>query len=87
MAFQGEHYMHENYLSPFYSPVIFTELQRVVTADDGTQAVQAVPGAAPVEHSWFGTKPDAWPEGVPPPGTGFSPTSRRRAPRSERRPR
>jgi hypothetical protein len=50
-AFQGEHYFHENYLSPFYSPVLFTDT--------------AVAGAAPVEHSWFGVKPSQWPSFLP----------------------
>ena len=39
-AIQGNHYFHENYLSPFYSPVLFTDLSIV--------------GAAPLGHAWFG---------------------------------
>jgi len=54
-AFQGEHYFHENYLSPFYSPVLFTDLSAA--------------GAAPLEHAWFGLWPDAlravWPPFFP----------------------
>ena len=37
---QGNHYYASPYLSPFYSPVLFT------TSD--------VPGAAPLDHAWFG---------------------------------
>ena len=54
-AFQGEHYYHAPYLSPFYSPPLFVD--------------SAVPGAAPAEHAWFGSKPSWWPTGILP----FSP--------------
>ncbi|RMG17381.1 MAG: succinate dehydrogenase [Planctomycetota bacterium] len=64
-AFQGEHYMYENYLSPMYSPVVFTQLERTVTTPEGETLKVAIPGAAPVEHAWFGLKPDAWPEWLP----------------------
>jgi len=54
-AYQGEHYFHENYLSPFYSPVLFTDLTAA--------------GAAPVEHAWLGEWPpwlaDLWPSFLP----------------------
>lgn len=50
-AFQGAHYWHGSYLSPFYSPVIFVET--------------TVPGAAPLEHSWFGLWPSWWPDILP----------------------
>jgi hypothetical protein len=54
-AFQGEHYWHEAYLSPFYSPVLFTDL--------------AAAGAAPLQHAWLGLWPDQlraiWPPGLP----------------------
>lgn len=51
-AFQGEHYFHEPYLSPFYSPVLFTKLD--------------APGAAPLHHAWLGEWPSAvWPSFVP----------------------
>ena len=50
--FQGEHYYAEPYLSPLYSPVLFTEL--------------SAPGHAPVEHAWFGTWPQWWPDFLPP---------------------
>jgi hypothetical protein len=46
-VFEGAHYYAEPYLSPFYSPVIFTNL--------------AAPGAAPVEHALFGEWPKWWP--------------------------
>src|SRR5690606_8044353 len=46
--FQGSHYYAAPYLSPFYSPVLFTNL--------------AAPGAAPLEHSLFGAWPTWWPD-------------------------
>ncbi len=73
-AFQGEYYFHENYLSPMYSPVIFTELERPVLGSDGQPVIDAVtgkpamkevPGAAPLEHAWFGLKPEVWPAWLP----------------------
>ena len=45
--FQAGHYYAEPYLSPLYSPVLFTNL--------------AAPGAAPLEHAWFGEWPKWWP--------------------------
>jgi hypothetical protein len=45
-AFQGEHYFHDPYLSPFYSPPLFID--------------SSVPGAAPAEHAWIGTEPPSW---------------------------
>jgi hypothetical protein len=45
--FEAGHYYAEPYLSPFYSPVIFTNL--------------SAPGAAPVEHALFGEWPAWWP--------------------------
>jgi hypothetical protein len=45
---QAEHYYYGPYLSPFYSPVLFTE----------TSAA----GAAPLEHAWFGAWPSWWPD-------------------------
>lgn len=50
-AFQGAHYWHVAYLSPFYSPVLFTDLSAA--------------GAAPLEHAWFGTWPAWWPGFLP----------------------
>ncbi len=47
-AFQGAHYYASPYLSPFYSPLLFTKT--------------AMPGAAPLEHAWFGAWPAWWPE-------------------------
>jgi hypothetical protein len=39
---QGEHYFYGGYLSPMYSPLLFTD--------------PSVPGAGPVEHAWFDRK-------------------------------
>ena len=50
-AFQGDHYYADPYLSPLYSPVLFTKT--------------TVPGAAPVSHAWFGAWPSWWPSFVP----------------------
>ncbi len=50
-ALQGEHYYADPYLSPFYSPVVYTDL----TAQ----------GAAPVDHAWFGAWPAWWPGFLP----------------------
>lgn len=44
---QAEHYYSEPYLSPFYSPVLFTELSAA--------------GAAPLHLAWFGQWPSWWP--------------------------
>ncbi len=49
--FQAEHYYAAPYLSPYYSPVLFT---------DYTAA-----GAAPIEHAWFGAWPSWWPDFIP----------------------
>lgn len=50
-AFQAEHYYAVNYLSPLYSPVIFT-------APDAA-------GAAPLAHAWAGAWPEWWPSFIP----------------------
>ena len=50
-AFQGNHYYASPYLSPFYSPVIFT---------DTTAA-----GSAPTWHAALGEWPAWWPDIVP----------------------
>ncbi|MBL4847502.1 MAG: succinate dehydrogenase [Planctomycetes bacterium] len=50
-AFQGEHYYAHSYLSPFYSPVLWTDL--------------AAAGSAPVEHAWLGIWPEWWPSFLP----------------------
>lgn len=50
-AFQGAHYYADPYLSPLYSPVLFSRPQ--------------VPGAAPLGHTWFGVWPGWWPRFVP----------------------
>src|SRR5262252_2455807 len=47
----GQYYYAEPYLSPMYSPVIFTDLSAA--------------GAAPVVHAWFGTWPTWWPKWLP----------------------
>jgi hypothetical protein len=46
-ALQGNHYFVDPYLSPFYSPVLFTD--------------PSVAGGAPVEHSLLGLVPSWWP--------------------------
>ncbi|MBF0276628.1 MAG: succinate dehydrogenase [SAR324 cluster bacterium] len=54
-ALQGDHYWHGSYLSPFYSPVFFTD--------------PSAAGAAPEAHAWFGLFPDSlkaiWPSFIP----------------------
>lgn len=50
-AFQGNHYFAGSYLSPFYSPVLFVD--------------PFVPGAASIEHAWFGVWPSGWPLWLP----------------------
>ena len=50
-AFQGNHYYHHPYLSPFYSPVLYTDA--------------SVPGAAPAWHALLGALPAWWPDFLP----------------------
>ena len=50
-AFQGEHYYAAPYLSPLYSPVIFSKT--------------SVAGAAPLWHSLLGEWPSWWPSFLP----------------------
>ena len=50
-ALQGEHYYAGPYLSPLYSPVLFTKLDAA--------------GAAPMWHAWFGQWPAWWPSLLP----------------------
>jgi hypothetical protein len=50
-AFQADHYYHHPYLSPFYSPVLYTDPQ--------------VAGAAPVWHAALGELPAWWPGFLP----------------------
>ena len=50
-ALQGNHYYRAPYLSPFYSPVLFTD--------------QSVAGAAPAHLAWFGSWPTWWPHFIP----------------------
>lgn len=50
-AMQGTHYYAAPYLSPFYSPVLFTK----------TTAA----GAAPLGKAWFGSWPAWWPALIP----------------------
>jgi len=60
-AFQGEHYYHEPYLSPFYSPVVYTQ-----TEHEGPEGqTLAVEGSAPEHHAWLGQKPEWWPAPIP----------------------
>jgi hypothetical protein len=49
---QGQHYYVAPYLSPFYEPLLFVK--------------SGIPGAAPVEHAWFGEWPSWWPAFLPP---------------------
>ena len=48
-AFQGKHYYAEPYLSPFYSPVLFTTPAGMFE------------GTAPLHHAWLGYFPSWWP--------------------------
>ncbi len=50
-AFQGENYYANPYLSPLYSPVLYTD--------------PSVPGAAPIAHAWLGAWPAWWPSFLP----------------------
>ena len=50
-ALQGAHYWAGSYLSPFYSPVLFSD--------------PSAPGAAPLDHAWFGAWPSWWPAFLP----------------------
>jgi hypothetical protein len=50
-ALQGNHYYAAPYLSPFYSPVLWTD--------------PSVPGAVPVWHAAFGLVPGWWPGFLP----------------------
>lgn len=50
-AFQGDHYYADPYLSPFYSPVVYTDLTQ--------------PGAAPPAHALLGQWPSWWPGFIP----------------------
>jgi hypothetical protein len=57
-AYRGDHYFYHGYLSPFFSPVLFTDTTRV--------------GAAPIEHAWFGAWPN-WLRSIWPPFFPTSP--------------
>lgn len=57
-AFQGDHYFYGGYLSPFYSPVLFTDSSRI--------------GAAPLALAWFGEWPN-WLRAIWPPFMPSSP--------------
>ena len=50
-ASQAQYYYAGPYLSPFYAPLLFTD----VTAA----------GSAPLEHAWFGGWPAWWPSSIP----------------------
>lgn len=57
-VFQGTHYWvgggghgFGGYLSPFYSPLLFTHV--------------GVPGGAPIQETWFGVAPTWWPAWFP----------------------
>ena len=49
---QANHYYTAPYLSPFYSPVLFTN-----------ENIAGIPGTAPEHLAWFGTWPSWWPGG------------------------
>lgn len=48
---QAKYYQAGPYLSPYYSPVLWTD--------------PTAPGAAPVSHAWFGAWPSWWPDFIP----------------------
>lgn len=50
-AFQGRHYYAAPYLSPLYSPILFSD--------------PTAPGSIPVEHAWLGAWPAWWPTWLP----------------------
>jgi hypothetical protein len=50
-ALQGAYYYAAPYLSPVYSPVLFS--------------IPDAPGAAPLHHAWLGTWPSWWPSFIP----------------------
>ena len=50
-AFQGDNYYANPYLSPLYSPVLYTD--------------PSVAGAAPIAHAWVGAWPSWWPSFLP----------------------
>jgi hypothetical protein len=50
-ALQGQHYYAAPYLSPFYSPVLFTD--------------PSIPGSVPKWHALFSTYPSWWPSFIP----------------------
>ncbi|MDB4278853.1 succinate dehydrogenase [Deltaproteobacteria bacterium] len=50
-AFQGENYYANPYLSPLYSPVLYTDPSAV--------------GSAPLAHAWLGAWPSWWPSFLP----------------------
>jgi hypothetical protein len=52
-ALQGNHYFFDPYLSPFYSPVLFTTREGMIA------------GSAPVIDAWFGYFPSWWPGFIP----------------------
>jgi hypothetical protein len=54
-AFQGNHYAYGPYLSPMYSPVLFSE--HAPGSGDLPYATE--------DHSWFGAKPGWWPGWLP----------------------
>jgi hypothetical protein len=57
-AYQGQYYFYGGYLSPFYSPTLFTDPSR--------------PGSVPIDHAWFGAWPH-WLQSIWPPFFPSSP--------------
>ena len=63
MAMQGEHYFYKNYISPMYSPVVYTEMGPNNSPERNAELEKQ--GHAPANHSMLGQKPDVWPAGLP----------------------
>jgi hypothetical protein len=57
-AFQNEHYTYGNYLSPFYSPVLFH-------SPPATDNFNVPAHDTSSHHSWFGPLPAWWPAFIP----------------------
>ncbi|MEM7456309.1 MAG: succinate dehydrogenase [Planctomycetota bacterium] len=59
-ALQNDHYTYGNYLSPFYSPVLFAS----EPAEDASEA-EIKRREDHMHHSLFGAKPEWWPGFIP----------------------
>jgi hypothetical protein len=58
-AFQNDHYTYGNYLSPFYSPALFSDPKPEARTDTRNRAKEQE------EHTFFGSKPGWWPGFLP----------------------